>query len=230
MPVPSRTIAAWSRPAAAPWRCSASNATFASLSTCTGKPEPLAHEVAERDTLERKVRGPRARRRSPGRPGPGSRSPPPPRREPPRGSPPLPRRRCRASPGGRRRATSDAPGGAPQAPRPRRRRAASCHPRRRRLHASAAWPDDIQGLVNDPPRARPTPAPPNTTSTGRVAGRRAACRAEAISTRSGSGSRASASASRAEPGERRGITPGRVLKWIALAVPDGCCSRSCCSS
>ena len=38
MPVPSATITAWSAPRAAPWRCSASAATFASLSTATGRP------------------------------------------------------------------------------------------------------------------------------------------------------------------------------------------------
>ena len=47
MPVPSVMSAACRTSRAAPNRCSAIRATVLSLSTSTGKSEPLAHQVAE---------------------------------------------------------------------------------------------------------------------------------------------------------------------------------------
>ena len=60
------------------------------------------------------------------------------------------------------------------------------------------------------------PAPRSTRSTARAASR---WRAAATSMRSAAGSRATATAtSRAPRATGRAITPGRVLKWVALAI------------
>ena len=78
----------------------------------------------------------------------------------------------------------------------------------------AAWPDDIQGAMADSPSA----ARPNTRSTGHAASAAAGSARGGDSTACASaGAQAAANASRASR-ERRGITPGRVLKWVALGV------------
>ena len=119
-----------------------------------------------------------------------------------------------------------------QAARRRRRRAASCPPRQRRLPVSAAWPDDIQGLVNDPPRHPSDPGPPEYNVY------RSRRRAPAEARRGGGDldalrKRLSRFRDREprEPGERRGHHRGsgaqvdRARRWSA-----GCSCRSCCSS
>ena len=55
MPVPIVITTASLAPRAAPARCSASAATLPSLSTNTGRSEPLGHHVGERDVGQRQV-------------------------------------------------------------------------------------------------------------------------------------------------------------------------------
>ncbi len=75
-----------------------------------------------------------------------------------------------------------------------------------------------RGLVSDPPQGPSDPARPNTTSTGLAARRRPPVAAAAISTRCSKRLSRFREREPRRPGERRGITPGRVLKWLALAV------------
>ena len=141
IPVPSVSITASSRPRAAPQRCSASSAAFASLSTNTGSAEALGHQsrngtprsgrwtVLTRDAASR------------GRPATGCRSRPPATsgsaassasrdRLDDRVEEPRPRRRHGRSGG---------PGGGRSGPRRPLRPAASCRPGRRRSRSRRPW-------------------------------------------------------------------------------------------
>ena len=82
-----------------------------------------------------------------------------------------------------------------------------------------AWPDDIQGRVNDRPRP-PGPGParlqgvplPAQAPRPAVGRRRPGRAAERLAQRRERGREPR------EPGERRGVTPGRVFSWVVLAV------------
>ncbi len=72
--------------------------------------------------------------------------------------------------------------------------------------------------MSDPPRPPSDPGPPEYNVYRSRRRPPASWAAEATWTPCASASRASAIATRDQPGERRGITPGRVVKWVLVAV------------
>ena len=179
MPVPSVSSSASAAPLAAPARASASSAQLASLSTTTGRSSRSL--IRSRNGTPSSGRWThasdtaRSRSISDGMPKPtasasGRRS-----RAPPR----PPRRTGRARPAAPRRATADARGDARRAARPRRRRAASCHPRRSPPLALRPCSDAIHP---GSPSGRPTSR--STRSTARGAGCSTGCRDRATRSRS----------------------------------------------
>src|SRR5688500_20210741 len=106
------------------------------------------------------------------------------------------------------------PGGGPPFARPRPRRGAWCPRRRSRSRASAAWAVDIQRGVNDP-----KPGPPEYK--GYRSRRKPLARGGDLDALRRRLSRNRDGDEPRVPRERPQITPGRVLRWVALALAGG---------